>query len=368
MINRRGFIKEATLAAGALPFSTLNWSKIQKGKKLGVALVGLGNYSTHQLAPALQLTDLCALTAIVTGSPEKATKWASQYEIPQKNIYNYKTFDQIKDNSDVDIVYVVLPNSMHAEYTIRAANAGKHVICEKPMALNSAECKSMINACNKNKVLLSIGYRLYFDPYHLEMRRLAQEKRYGKVKMIESSLGFSMADPKVWRLNKALGGGGAIMDLGVYCIQGVRRTLNELPVSVTAQGFVHDKTVFKDIYEGMTFQMHFESGVISNSTTTYSSYVDRLHITTGWQSYGLEPSYNATGAAGKIRESEIKELSLSTKKYQQIDQMDDFANCILHQKKSAASGEEGWIDLKIIEAIKLAADTNKKVFLNWDKR
>ena len=367
MTSRRNFIKNTTLTAGSLPFVSMAFNKLQQGKKLGVALVGLGNYSTHQLAPALQLTNLCKLTAIVTGSPDKATKWANQYDIPQKNIYNYKNFDQIKDNNEVDIVYVVLPNSMHAEYTIRAANAGKHVICEKPMALNSTECKAMIAACNKNQVQLSIGYRLYFDPYHLEMRRFAQEKIYGKVKMIESSLGFSMADPKVWRLNKALGGGGAIMDLGVYCIQGVRRTLNELPVSVTAQGFVHDTTVFKDIYEGMTFQMNFKSGVISNSTTTYSSYVDRLHITTGWQSYGLEPSYNATGAAGKIRENEIKELKFSTKKYQQIDQMDDFANCILDQKKSVANGEEGLIDLKIIEAIKLAADTNKKIFINWDK-
>ena len=167
MINRRDFLKESALVAGALPFSGLRLTRLQEGKKLGVALVGLGNYSTHQLAPALQLTDLCKLTAIVTGSPEKASKWANQYDIPHKNIYNYKTFDQIKDNGEVDIVYIVLPNSMHAEYTIRAANAGKHVICEKPMALNSTECKAMIAACNKNRVQLSIGYRLYFDPYHL---------------------------------------------------------------------------------------------------------------------------------------------------------------------------------------------------------
>ncbi|MEP7321871.1 MAG: Gfo/Idh/MocA family oxidoreductase [Saprospiraceae bacterium] len=365
MLNRRHFIEKLALGSGTLILTKANPSFLEE-KKLGIALVGLGNYATNQLAPALLETLNCKLTGIVTGTPAKEEKWAKQYNIPKKNIYNYQNFDTIKNNPDIDIVYVVLPNAMHAEYTIRAAKAGKHVICEKPMALNVQECKEMIKACNDHKVKLSVGYRLYFEPHHLEMRRLGTEKVYGSVRMIESSLGFSMADPKIWRLNKALGGGGAIMDLGVYCIQGARRTIGELPVSVTAQGFIRDKTIFKDIYEGITFQMNFPSGAISNSTTTYTSYVDRLHATTGYQWYTLQPSFNATGAKGEfLNDNKAQPMSFKTKAFQQIDQMDDFVKCIRENKVSIASGEEGMTDLKIIEAIKESADRGGTVKLMW---
>ncbi|WP_229239412.1 Gfo/Idh/MocA family protein [Emticicia agri] len=362
MQGRRNFVK--TMALGLPALNTLNFG-FTATKPLGVALVGLGNYATLQLAPALQQTQLCKLTAIVTGTPEKAEKWSKEYNIPKKNIYNYSNFDEIRNNSDVDIIYVVLPNAMHAEYTIRAAQAGKHVICEKPMGMNVKECEDMIAGCKKANVKLSVGYRLYFDPYHLEMRRLGNEKVYGDIRLMESSLGFSMANPKVWRLNKAMGGGGAIMDLGVYCIQGARRTIGELPVEVSAQGFIMDKTIFKDIYEGFTFMMKFPSGAISNSTTTYSSYVDRLHATTGWQWFALNPSYNAIGTAGQFFDGEIKPMNFQSKDYQQINQLDNFARCIIDNKTSVASGEEGLIDLKIIEAIKQSADTGNKVTLKW---
>lgn len=365
MLHRRDFLQKLAIGSGALTIPGLPRGLLREDKPLGIALVGLGNYATNQLAPALQHTQKCRLAGIVTGTPEKAKTWSEKYRIPGKNIYNYQNFDNIKNNPDIDIVYIVLPNSMHAEYSIRAAKAGKHVICEKPMAMNVQECEAMIRACAENRVQLSIGYRLYFEPHHLEMRRLGTQKVYGAVKILESSLGFSMANPKVWRLNKAMGGGGAIMDLGVYCIQGARRTLGELPESVTAQGFVLDKVVFKDIYEGMTFQMNFPGGAVSNSTTTYSSYVDRLYATTGGNWFELNPAYNATGASGRFSDDKIRSFELKTKPFQQIDQMDDFADCILSKRKSSASGEEGLIDLKIIEAIKQAADLGRKVNLVW---
>lgn len=260
------------------------------------------------------------------------------------------------------MVYVVLPNSMHAEYTIRAAKAGKHVICEKPLALNPAEGERMIAACRDAGVKLSVGYRLYFEPHHLEVRRLGTEKVHGAVKMLETSLGFSMADPKVWRLNKALGGGGAIMDLGVYAIQGARRTVGELPVAVTAQGYVRDRAVFKDIFETVTFQMEFPGGAISNSTTTYTSYVDRLHATTDYRWFGLQPAFNATGATGMAFNGKIE---FATPKFQQIRQMDAFAESIRNNTPVLASGEEGLVDLKIIEAIVRSAETGRKVSLTW---
>lgn len=355
-MKRRTFLHTASLATSSffIP-SSLNVSK-----KLGIALVGLGNYSTRQIAPALLQTQNCYLAAIVTGTPEKAEKWSKEYNIPKKNIYNYKNFDAIKDNPDIDIVYIVLPNFMHAEYTIRAAQAGKHVICEKPMAMNVKEAEQMIQACKKAQVKLAIGYRLYYEPHHLEMRRLATEKVYGQVKMLSSALGYSMADPQSWRLNKDKGGGGAIMDLGVYAIQGIRRTLNELPLSITAQGYNTDKNLFKGIYEMMHFQMTFPSGAVSDSETTYSSFMDRLYATTGSEWFELRPSFSGLGASGNSSKGKIE---FKTLPFQQIRQMDAFAENIRHNSPILASGEEGLIDMKIIEAIKQAADTGRRIDL-----
>jgi predicted dehydrogenase len=368
-MKRRDFIQKLGLgatAAATLTSATFPTSPTLKRpsseKKLGIALVGLGNYSLNQLAPALLETQHCVLRGIVTGTPEKVPVWCEKYKIPKQNVYNYQNFDDIKNNPDIDIVYIVLPNSMHAEFTIRAAKAGKHIICEKPMAMNVAECEQMIAACKAANVLLGIGYRLYYEPHHLEMRRLGMDKVHGNIRMIESGLGYNMADPKSWRLNKTLGGGGAIMDLGVYCIQGVRRTLGELPTTVTAQGFKVNKDIFKDIYELMTFQMTFPSGAISNSTTTYTSFIDKLYATTGSERFGLQPSFTGGGAKGM--DVGVK-ISFDVPKYQQIKQMDAFARNILDKTPILASAEEGLIDMKIIEAIKAAADTGKVVKMNW---
>lgn len=140
--KRRAFLKQAGLIAASTAFAPNSlWSATRPQKeKLGIALVGFGYYSTDLLAPALQLTQNCELRGIVTGSPEKISVWQEKYGITDKNVYNYDNFDDIANNSDIDVVYVVLPTSMHAEYTIRAAKAGKHVWCEKPMAPSVADC------------------------------------------------------------------------------------------------------------------------------------------------------------------------------------------------------------------------------------
>lgn len=331
-------------------------------KKLGIALVGLGNYATTQLAPALLETKDCYLAGIVTGSPDKAKSWAETYKIPAKNIYTYETFDQIRNNPDIDIVYVVLPNFLHAEYTIRAAKARKHVICEKPMAMNAPEARQMMVACKDNGVQLSVGYRLYFEPHHVELRRLALKQTFGPVKVIESGLGFTLPAPGSWRLDKKIGGGGAIMDLGVYAIQGCRRILNDDPISVTAQAFTFDKVHFKDIHETVFWQFEFAGGAVAHCSTTYSSYVDRLYATCerGWVK--LEPAFNATGAQGLTN---LGPMTVPSPAYQQVAQMDAFAQAVLTGSKPEASGEEGWKDMKIIDTILRAAETGRKIEIDW---
>ena len=215
------------------------------GKKLNIALCGLGRY-TEILSRGLEISQHCRIAGIVTGTSGKADNWKKRYNIPQKNIYNYKNFDAIANNKDIDVVYVVLPNSMHKEYTIRAAKAGKHVIVEKPMATSVSDCQQMIEACKKAGVQLAIGYRLHTEPYHLEIKRLGQEKVFGQVRLIEASLGYKSGDPSEWRLKKAFSGGGPLMDIGIYCVQSSRYTLGEEPAYVTAQfGPVTDKKLFQ---------------------------------------------------------------------------------------------------------------------------
>src|SRR5512147_359480 len=226
-LSRRGFLRRVSFGVSAITLAgpTALARPIATGvanRSLGVVVVGLGRYAGDELAPALQQTRHCHLAGIVTGTPAKAEVWSRKYNLPNSNIYNYKTFDQIANNPNVDVVYVVLPNAMHAEYTIRAARAGKHVICEKPMAVTVKECEAMIEACRTAGRSLSIGYRLHFEPYNREMMRLGQQQVYGKVKLIESSDGFRLRDPNEWRLHKELAGGGALMDIGIYAIQGAR--------------------------------------------------------------------------------------------------------------------------------------------------
>jgi predicted dehydrogenase len=329
-------------------------------KPLGVALVGLGKYSTEQLGPALLETRKCKLRAIVTGSPEKAAKWRQQYEIPEENVYDYDNFDSIRDNPDIDIVYIVLPNAMHASFSIRAAQAGKHVICEKPMAVTIKECEDMITASAKAGKLLSIGYRLHFEPYNLAMAEFGQNKTFGEVKKIIGKNGMDI-EPGVWRLNKKLSGGGPLVDVGIYCIQGAIYTSGELPVSVSAtEGRKTDAKKFKEVEESMQWTMEFPSGLVATCETSYSKQMNllRAEAEEGW--FELNPAYEYDGKKGRASDgpfefSEVREQSF---------QMDDFANCVMNNKKSKVPGEMGLRDVKILTAIYESARTGKKVSLS----
>jgi predicted dehydrogenase len=368
--SRRKFIYNLGLAGLSVPLisgincdddknskpKTMNENK--KTGKLGIALVGLGGYAGGQLAPALQQTEHCYLAGIVTGTPSKIPVWKEKYGIPDKNVYNYDNYDSIKDNPDIDIIYVVLPNSMHAEYTIRAAQAGKHVICEKPMAVTVSDCDKMIAASKKAGKMLSIGYRLHFDPYNLEMVRLGKEKLYGQIKKMIA--GFSFVAPKgIWRLDKKLAGGGPLMDLGVYCMQGVMYTTGMEPVAVSAQSPpVSDTEKFIGVEETLSFQMEMPNGVIGECRTSYSENANflRAEAEKGW--FELKPAYSYSGLRGTTSDGKIIEYP---KLSQQAKQMDGFALSIKNNQPSIVPGEMGRRDVKIIEAIYEAMRTGKRV-------
>ena len=325
--------------------------------RLGVALVGLGSYSTYELAPALQETKNCYLAGIVTGTPAKEKIWSEKYNIPQKNIYNYENFDSIASNAEIDIVYVVLPVSMHKQYTIRAAQAGKHVISEKPMAITSADCQEMIDACKKAGKKLSIGYRLHFEPYNQEMMRLGQKKVYGKLVQIDCGNGFVYGgDPNAWRLKKAMAGGGGLMDMGVYCIQGARYVTGEEPLYVTAREEKTKPELFKEVDETVYFDLEFPSGCIAKGISSYNININYLNVKAEKGGFELSEAYRYGGMAGKTPMGPMNFPQIN----QQAAQMDDFANCITQNKNTIVPGEMGKQDIRIVEAIYRSIASGKR--------
>ncbi|EOR92943.1 glucose-fructose oxidoreductase [Arcticibacter svalbardensis MN12-7] len=351
--SRRRFIRTLTYGTGALVLapqlaSLASCFPAASNKKLGIALVGLGGYSSGQLAPALQETKNCYLAGIVTGTPSKAESWSQKYNIPEKNIYNYSNFDSIAKNPDIDIVYVVLPVSMHKEYTIRAAKAGKHVICEKPMALNAGECREMIAACKQAGKMLSIGYRLHFEPHTLEVMRLAKEKPYGKITSIDTANGFTYrGDPKSWRLKKALSGGGALMDMGIYTIQGSRYATGLEPLFVTATEEKTNRELFKEVDETIHYKLEFPGGIVANGKSSYNENVGFLKIHAEKGDYGLQPAFGYGGIQGETPAGVMDFPQIN----QQAFQMDDFALCVSNKRMTRVAGEEGLRDMQIIDAI-----------------
>lgn len=327
-----------------------------KDDRLGVALVGLGTYSEDQLAPALQQTKHCYLAGIVTGTPEKKKKWQAKYSLQDSSCYTYQTFNDIRNNAAIDVVYIVLPNALHAEWVIKAAEAGKHVICEKPMAVTAEECDRMIAACQRAGKQLSIGYRLHFEPHNQAVMHLKEQNSLGKITLIEADHG--LADSKGWRIQKALAGGGPLMDVGIYCVQAARYATGTEPIAVTAQeGFKQNPEKFKDVEEGLSWQMEMLGGVIVKCNSSYSHKTNRLRVEAekGWME--LSPAYAYTGIKGKTAKGEMQLPQVC----QQALQMDDFALCIKEGRLTSVSGEEGRKDVKILQAIYQAMETGERV-------
>ncbi len=362
-LKRRQFVKDISKVAGAsvaIPaFSLISSTSCasNQDKKLGVALVGLGNYSKVMLGPALKVTENCYLAGLVTGTPSKADTWSKEYNIPEKNIYNYDNFDDIANNDAIDIVYIVLPNSMHAEYSIRGLKAGKHVICEKPMAMNATEAKDMIAAARGANRKLSIGYRLHYDPYHQEVMRIGNSEAFGPVNYLECSLGYSFTPPAgSWKLKKEMGG-GSLYNLGVYPIQGARYTKGAEPIYVSAQVSTKRKDLFTEVAEIFTWQLEFADGTLCNSYSGPVAYLDRLYAGCTKGFIELQPCYNYTGQAGRTAEDVLDFKHVN----QQQLQMDDFALCVTQNMESRVKGEEGLMDMLVIDAIHKAIVTGQRV-------
>ncbi len=370
MNSRRHFLQKITATAFALPFTTsygmenatLFNDLPYEGPVLRVAIMGLGSYGTR-VAEAMRSSKKAKLVGVISGTPSKVKAWQSKYNIPEKNCYTYENFDMLKDNPDIDAVYIITPNALHRSQCIRVAQAGKHVICEKPMAINAQEGQEMVDACKKANVKLLIGYRMHFEAKTLEIIRMRNAGEFGKVLFFQGLSGFIIGDPKQWRLNKELSGGGAMMDIGIYSVNGARYMIGEEPTWVTAQETKTDPVKFMEgLDETIQFQFGFPSGAVASCLSTYSmNNLDRFFLNGDKGFAEMQPSTGYGPIIGRTNKGELKYEHIT----HQTVQMDEMSDIILKNKKPIVpvDGEEGLKDMKIVDAIYLAAKTGKRIDL-----
>jgi glucose-fructose oxidoreductase len=276
-VSRREFLGRVSAGTALLIQAEPAVGQPLTRRKLEIALCGLGNYASDQLGPALKLTQNCELRGVVTGSSEKGAAWAKEYGFPAKNVYHYDTMARFAENPDIDIVYVVTPNALHAQHVIAAAGAKKHVICEKPMAVSVAECDAMLTACRTNNVKLSIGYRLQFEPHYDELKRHARELDWGVFTRMSGGFSFVMEEPQ-WRAERKLAGGGPLMDLGIYPVQAACMAAGgAAPVAITASERPKQRPeFFRDVEEGIEWTMEFAGGGRGDFSTSYNDNLNKF--------------------------------------------------------------------------------------------
>jgi predicted dehydrogenase len=338
-------------------------------ERIGYAVVGLGRLTVGRLLPALAKCRYSRLSALVSGDPAKARKLAQQYGLAEQSIYNYDNFDRIAANPDVKVVYIVLPNSMHGEFTIRAARAGKHVLCEKPMANSVAECQQMIDACPQAQRTLMIAYRSQYEPLTRSLLKMARENRLGELREFISANSQNMGDPAQWRLKKALAGGGPLPDVGIYCINAARFLSGEEPTEVL--GSMRNNPAdprFREVEESVQFTLRFPSGFSATCSSGYNSHKSqflRLQGTLGWGE--LDPAYAYEGNRLRYGILEngrevIHEPSIAASDQFMLE-IDHMSQCVRQDRQPHTPGEESLQDQRIIEAIYASAQGGKVVRL-----
>jgi len=373
IVTRRNFMKktgQGLLAAGAFesllkPASSQLHVPDPPGKKLGWAIVGLGSLSINQILPAFAKCEKSKVVAFVSGHPDKANKLALRYEVNKKNIYNYQNYDSIKDNPDVDLIYIVLPNGMHAEYTVRGLQAGKHVLCEKPMANTPAECQQMVDAGRKADRKLMIAYRCRYEPFNREAIRISQSGDLGPTQMILADAGFKAGDPSQWRLNKQLAGGGSMMDIGIYALNATRYLTGQEPTEVNAMIYsTPGDPRFKEVEEHVNFQLRFPSGILANCSSSYGYFHQSHFRVMGTEArLCLDPATWYSGLRMWIeRDNTIEQKDLPSVDHFATE-MDHMSDCVMQNKQPLTPGEEGLRDLTIITGIYEAARSGKTVKL-----
>ncbi|KQT51038.1 oxidoreductase [Aureimonas sp. Leaf454] len=345
-------------------------------ERVGFAIVGLGRLSLEELLPAFAQSKKAKVTALVSGSPGKLRTVASQYGIDPAACYDYESFDAIADNEAVQVVYVVLPNALHREFTERAAKAGKHVLCEKPMATSVEDAEAMVATCAAAKVKLMIAYRIQYEIYNRQLMDWVREKRFGRLVAMSATNVQTVADngAEQWRHKRALSGGGSLPDIGLYCLNTARFLTGEEPVEVSA--LLHsppDDPRYAEVEETVAFRLRFPSGFIAQCLTSYGARDDK-HQRLNFEraSVDMPNAYSYTGQRLTIAERDGDATAETAVKLEANNQfaaeIDHMATCILDDRTPRTPGEEGVQDHRLMEAIYRSAETGAPVALPAPER
>ena len=357
--DQKSEAKEITAPAGLEP-----------GRRIGFAVVGLGHLAIDQILPAFGRSQYARPVALVSGHRDKALKLSHQYGIAEKAVYDYSNYDALANNPEVQVIYIVLPNSLHAEFTVRGAKAGKHILCEKPMATTSADCRLMIDACAQAKVRLMIGYRSQYEPLNRALVNLVKQKELGQLREFVATNSQRQGDPNQWRLNRAMAGGGPLPDVGIYCLNAARFVSQEEPVAVMGQTFQDTSDPrFREVESTVQFMLKFPSGFTAACSAGYDSHRSqfmRVQGSEGWSE--LNPAFaysNLQLRVAKLRDGhDTVAQVIAEPKDQFAAELDHMAECVISERQPHTPGEEGWQDLRLIEAIYRSAATGALVKLN----
>ena len=332
--------------------------------------MGLGRLSLEAILPAMAMTKFCRLRAVMTGDRSKGVRGASQHGVPEHSVYGYDEWDRLAANQDVQAVYIVTPNGLHLDQVRAAARIGRHVLCEKPMANDSAEAEEMVALCKAAGVILMVAYRLQYEPHHRELVRIARSGQFGALKLIEAHNGQVQDTASQWRHVKGLAGGGALPDIGIYGLNFSRFITGEEPVEVMAWMWsTPGDPRFEEVEENVAWMMRFPSGTVARLATAYDAHEARpARLYFQQATVALEPAFAYRGLrlhvhrrAPDREDAELVEERITEEKNQFATEMDHMAECVLTGRRPHTPGEEGVQDHRVMEAIYRSARENRPI-------
>ncbi len=336
---------------------------MSRSKRIGYAVVGLGHISEVAVLPAFRHSKKAKLVAVVSSDERKAKRLAKKFRA--SDYYTYDEYVLCLNHPQVDAVFIATTNGTHAEFAIRAAQSGKHVLCEKPMANTVDECQQMIDACRIRDVRLMIAYRKYFEPASVALKKLVTTGRLGKVKLLHSAFTIFLPPGRpgspAWHFDKKQAGGGSLVDVGVYCVNTARWLIGKDPVEASGYAWTHDPAGFQEVDENIAFQLKFPGGVVLQGSSSFglaqSSYL-YVHGEKGWAA--LDPAYEFNKERRLFGEIGGRWFE---KKFRAMDEfvleLDAFAECIRHRRDPEANGLEGLKDVAVMQAIYRSARDNR---------
>lgn len=338
---------------------------------VGFAVVGLGGYALKQMLPRFKDAEGAHLAALVSGNSDKLNKVADAYGVAEDARYSYDNFDRIAEDDRVDAVYIVLPSALHAEWAEKAFAAGKHVLCEKPMALNSEECQRMIRAARRADRKLMIAYRSHFEPFNLRAMELTGSNAIGQVRLIRTNQEYRMGPTtpdKNWRVNRALAGGGPLEDLGIYGLQAALYLSGEMPSAISARTFQPEGDPrFAEIFAHVGATLKFPSGAIAQIFSSYDSHgINRVMVNGTEGRLVMDPATSYSGQTMVLEKGKRETQKPGDPQVQFAAQLDHLADAIRKGSEIKTSGEMGLRDIRLIEAIYKAAAEDRVVQLKPD--